>query len=107
MSQNANVEGLEIIPVFVDKLCKLVQDKPAENRERCLLKTKTTLACALVAGAGEDLLASSGQRARLVRPLDFLVVSDHAEYLGIADLLDTGNLATIRSKQMGKRSQYP
>ncbi len=101
------MEGSEIIPIFVDKLCKLIHDQPVENRERCHLKRKSTLACALVAGAGEDFLASSGQRARLVRPLDFLVVSDHAEYLGIADLLDTRNLATIRSKQMGKRSQYP
>jgi hypothetical protein len=40
---------------------------------------------------GDEVLSNSGQRARLNRPLDFLVVSDHAEYLGIADLLNTGN----------------
>jgi hypothetical protein len=40
---------------------------------------------------GDEVVSNSGQRARLNRPLDFLVVSDHAEYLGIADLLNTGN----------------
>ncbi|MEK1889918.1 MAG: DUF3604 domain-containing protein [Phyllobacterium sp.] len=28
---------------------------------------------------GEEVLSNSGQRAKLSRPLDFLVVSDHAE----------------------------
>ena len=31
---------------------------------------------------GEELTAHNGMRVRLRRPLDFLVVSDHAEYLG-------------------------
>ena len=30
---------------------------------------------------GEEVTSSTGQRARLIRPLDFLVVSDHAENL--------------------------
>jgi hypothetical protein len=30
------------------------------------------------------VVASSGTRARLIRPLDFLVVADHAENLGLA-----------------------
>ena len=33
---------------------------------------------------GEEVLTSHGERARLIRPLDFLVVSDHAENLGLA-----------------------
>jgi len=40
---------------------------------------------------GEEVISNTGQRSKLKRPLDFLVVSDHAEYLGIADLLNTGN----------------
>ncbi len=51
---------------------------------------------------GEEVVTSTGQRARLNRPLDFLVVSDHAEYLGIADLLNTANpklLATEVGRQ--------
>ena len=51
---------------------------------------------------GEEIVTSTGQRARLLRPLDFLVVSDHAEYLGLADLIATGNpelLATDVGKE--------
>jgi hypothetical protein len=44
---------------------------------------------------GEEVISNSGQRSKLNRPLDFLVVSDHAEYLGIADLLNTGNPALL------------
>ena len=40
---------------------------------------------------GEEIRTSSGQRVQLNRPLDFLVVSDHAEYLGLSDLLNTAN----------------
>ena len=38
---------------------------------------------------GEEVTASSGQKARLARPLDWLVVADHSDGLGfITDLLD-------------------
>jgi hypothetical protein len=40
---------------------------------------------------GEEVLTSSGQRARLVRPLDFLVISDHAENLGMAPMIAESN----------------
>ena len=36
---------------------------------------------------GELVMSSTGVPARLNRPLDFLVVSDHAEFLGLAPLL--------------------
>ena len=51
---------------------------------------------------GEEVMSSSGLRAKLIRPLDFLVVSDHAEYLGISDLLAKGDpqlLATEAGKE--------
>jgi len=32
---------------------------------------------------GEEVVASSGLRARLKRPLDFLAITDHAEFLGL------------------------
>jgi hypothetical protein len=47
---------------------------------------------------GEEVTTNSGQRAKLVRPLDFLVISDHAEYLGIADLLNDGNPALLATE---------
>ena len=40
---------------------------------------------------GEEVQASSGQRVRLSRPLDFLVVADHAEGLGTIVELFKGN----------------
>ena len=51
---------------------------------------------------GEEVISSQGVRAKLIRPLDFLVVSDHAEYLGLADLLAKGDpqlLATEAGKE--------
>lgn len=40
---------------------------------------------------GETITAANGATAQLARPLDFMVVSDHAEYLGIMPLLRAGN----------------
>ena len=37
---------------------------------------------------GEEVRSSSGLRVRLVRPLDFLVVADHAEYAGVAVMIE-------------------
>ena len=51
---------------------------------------------------GEEVVSNTGQRVKLVRPLDFLVVTDHAEYLGIAKLLaeaDPALLATDVGKE--------
>ncbi|MBD3854763.1 MAG: DUF3604 domain-containing protein, partial [Acidobacteria bacterium] len=40
---------------------------------------------------GEEVLSSTGQRVRLIRPLDFLVVADHAENLGLASMINESN----------------
>ena len=40
---------------------------------------------------GQEVAASMGERARLSRPLDFLVVTDHAENLGFFALLLAGD----------------
>ena len=40
---------------------------------------------------GEMVVSSSGVRARLQRPLDFLVVADHAENLGLAPMIEEKN----------------
>ena len=44
---------------------------------------------------GEEVVSSTGQRIKLIRPLDWLVVADHAEYFGLADMLAKGDPAVL------------
>ena len=50
---------------------------------------------------GEEVKSNTGQPVKLIRPLDFLVVTDHAEYLGIAKLLDEAD-PTLLATDVGK-----
>jgi len=36
---------------------------------------------------GEKVISNTGQPVQLIRPLDFLVVSDHAEFIGLAPMI--------------------
>ncbi len=36
---------------------------------------------------GETILSNTGQRVQLMRPLDFLAITDHAEYIGLAGMI--------------------
>jgi hypothetical protein len=36
---------------------------------------------------GETVISNSGQPVQLIRPLDFLVVTDHAEFIGLAPMI--------------------
>ena len=52
---------------------------------------------------GEEVVAANGVRAKLIRPLDFLVVSDHAAYLGFTDLITNADprlMATQGGREM-------
>jgi hypothetical protein len=51
---------------------------------------------------GQEVRSSTGQRTKLIRPLDFLVVSDHAEALGLAPYIAEGNPALLATEN-GKR----
>jgi hypothetical protein len=51
---------------------------------------------------GEQVKANNGMQARLVRPLDFLVVSDHAEYQGLMPALRAGD-PEVLGHEVGKR----
>ena len=44
---------------------------------------------------GQELVSSTGSRVKLQRPLDWLVVADHAEYFGLADMLAKGDPAVL------------
>lgn len=54
---------------------------------------------------GETVNAHNGQPVRLKRPLDFLLISDHAEYLGVMNMLDRDDpvlLATETGRRWSK-----
>ncbi|EEX15345.1 conserved hypothetical protein [Citreicella sp. SE45] len=51
---------------------------------------------------GEEIESQTGQRFRLIRPLDFIVVADHAENIGIADYLERGDPLLLETEN-GKR----
>jgi len=40
---------------------------------------------------GEEVLSNTGQRVQLIRPLDFLAITDHAEFIGLAPMLQTSD----------------
>jgi len=46
---------------------------------------------------GEQLRSSTGQLARLDRPYDWLVVSDHAEYIGLSSAFATADPAILET----------
>ena len=50
---------------------------------------------------GEEVTASSGQRAKLARPLDFIVVTDHSDGFGFFPQLLGGNAELLASPQGG------
>jgi len=47
---------------------------------------------------GETVISSTGLPARLRRPLDFVVITDHAENLGLAPALREGNPLILQSE---------
>src|SRR4051812_44843078 len=51
---------------------------------------------------GEEVMASSGQRAKLSRPLDFLVVADHSDGMGFFPQLLSGDPKTLSYPQARK-----
>ena len=52
-----------------------------------LVGTSLTVEDAYRAARGETVTSNTGQPFQLVRPLDFLVVTDHAEYMGLAPMI--------------------
>ncbi len=47
---------------------------------------------------GEEVVSNTGVRARLQRPLDFLVVADHSENLGLAPLIQESNPDLLKNE---------
>ena len=63
---------------------------------------KLTPADAFRFARGEEVEAHNGMMAKLNRPLDFLVVSDHAEYMGIVPLIRDSDPQLMKN-EWGKR----
>jgi hypothetical protein len=40
---------------------------------------------------GEKVISNTGQPIQLIRPLDFLVITDHAEFIGLAPMIQESN----------------
>ncbi len=55
---------------------------------------------------GQALTAHNGMRVQLRRPLDFLVVADHAEYLGGYYRFNVGDPLVVTTKAGAQWSQY-
>jgi hypothetical protein len=51
---------------------------------------------------GEEVKSNSGLRVKLQRPLDFLVIADHAENLGLAPMIAESDPALLKS-EWGKK----
>ena len=47
---------------------------------------------------GEKVISNSGQPVQLVRPLDYLVISDHAEFMGLAPMIRESNPILLSSE---------
>jgi Protein of unknown function (DUF3604) len=48
---------------------------------------------------GEKVISSTGLPARLIRPLDFLVVADHAENLGLSPMIEESDPELLKDPQ--------
>ncbi|MGI9326353.1 MAG: DUF3604 domain-containing protein [Pseudomonadales bacterium] len=49
---------------------------------------------------GDEVVTSTGQKAQLARPLDFLVVSDHSDAMGVVDQLIRGNPKLMENDEL-------
>lgn len=47
---------------------------------------------------GEEVTATNGMLAKLIRPLDFIVLSDHAEYLGLMQAINRSDPLLLETK---------
>ena len=56
---------------------------------------------------GETVTTSLGHSARLARPLDFLVVADHSDAMGVVDQLLSGNPRLLKNAELrGMREKF-
>ena len=64
-----------------------------------LIGTTLGVADAYRFARGEKIVSNTGQPVQLIRPLDFLVVTDHSEYIGLAPMLREANPLLISTPE--------
>lgn len=64
-----------------------------------MLGTSLSAADVYRAARGETVMSNTGQPFRLVRPLDFLVLTDHAEAMGLAPMLRESSPLLLSSRR--------
>ncbi len=64
-----------------------------------LLGTSLSAGDVYRAARGETVISNTGQPFRLVRPLDFLVLTDHAEAMGLAPMMRAADPLLLSSEQ--------
>ncbi|MEP4076244.1 DUF3604 domain-containing protein [Haloferula sp.] len=60
-----------------------------------LIGTTLDVDAAYRSARGEKVLSNTGQPFQLIRPLDFLIITDHAEMIGLAPMLREGHPALL------------
>lgn len=67
-----------------------------------LVGTKLTAHEAFRVARGEKIISNTGQPVQLVRPLDFLAITEHAEFLGVPTALNASD-PRILSHEFGRK----
>jgi hypothetical protein len=66
-----------------------------------LFGTRLTPDAAYRFAKGEEIVSNNGLRAKIVRPLDFLMIADHAENIGLSPMIEESN-PLLLEKEWGK-----
>ena len=56
-----------------------------------LFGTRLTPDAAYRFAKGEEVVSNTGVRTKIVRPLDFLMIADHAENIGLSPMIEESN----------------
>lgn len=67
-----------------------------------LIGTSLSIHDAFRVARGEEIISNTGQRVQLVRPLDFLAVTEHAEMLGLSTAIHTANPRLLQDEWGGR-----
>lgn len=67
-----------------------------------LIGTSLTIHDAFRIARGDKIISNTGQPVQLIRPLDFLAITEHAEMLGLATAIRTSNPRLLQD-EWGKR----